>query len=66
MKKSEAVRLLGGSVAKMAKALGVSKQRVYQLPEDLDQGQADRVIGAAIRNGYMPAPDPANSDAAAA
>jgi len=53
MKKANAIELFGGSVA-LARALGVSRQLIWAWPEDLDEHQTDRVIGAAIRLGKLP------------
>lgn len=50
MNKSEAIKVFGTAAA-MARALGLSRGRISQWQDDLDQSQVDRVIGAAIRTG---------------
>lgn len=49
MKKSEAIEILGGSVASAAKAIGVSYQAVAKWPDDLSPRIVDRVIAAQVR-----------------
>jgi hypothetical protein len=49
MTKSDAVNLFG-SVAKLAGALGITQQAIYQWDEDLTQQRADWVVGAALRS----------------
>lgn len=49
MKKSEAICLLGGSVAKAAEAIGVNSQAISQWPEDLPARLTDRVQAALWR-----------------
>ncbi|WP_082987999.1 hypothetical protein [Bordetella bronchialis] len=49
MKKSEAIRLLGGSIASAAKAIGVSYQAVSKWPDDLSPKIEDRVTAALAR-----------------
>lgn len=51
----DAVRLFG-SVRAMAAAMDLSTQAIYQWPDVLEQVHKDRVIGAAIRVGKIPAP----------
>jgi len=51
MNKSEAIALLGGSVAAAAKAVGVTAQAVGQWPDPLPQRIADRVQAALYRIG---------------
>jgi hypothetical protein len=53
MEKRHAIELFG-SQAELARALGTSRQVVWAWPEELEQAQADRVIGAAIRHGKLP------------
>lgn len=48
MKKSEAIAIFGNGT-QLAKALGLTKGRISQLPEYLDQATTDRVVGAAVR-----------------
>ena len=50
MTKAQALAMFNGAQG-LAEAWGVVRSRIYQLPEDLKQDQADRVIGAAIRTG---------------
>lgn len=50
MHKSAAIAAFG-SVTELAKALGVTRQYVYQWDEVLEQPLADRVRGAAQRLG---------------
>jgi hypothetical protein len=60
MRKSSAIEAFG-SVTEIAKALGVTRQYVYQWPDELEQPLADRVRGAAQRLGkVIPETDPAN------
>jgi len=48
MTKDYAKYLFGGT-QKMADAVGVTRQTIYDWPEDLEQKQSDLVIGAAFR-----------------
>lgn len=58
MKKTEAVTAFGG-VTNLAQALNVTRQAIYQKPEDLPQEDVDRIRGAALRLGVkMPAIKP--------
>jgi transcriptional regulator with XRE-family HTH domain len=50
MNKSDAIRIFGSS-AELARALNLSRGRISQLPEDLEQRDIDRIVGAAIRLG---------------
>lgn len=50
MTKAEAIKLFDG-VPKLAAALGVTRQRIYQMPDDLSTAEADRIVGAAVRLG---------------
>lgn len=50
MTKSQAIAAFG-SAAGLARAVGVSRSYVSQWPEELEQGIADRVRGAAVRLG---------------
>lgn len=52
MKKQEAIKIFG-SAADLARALGLTRSSISQWPEDLEQAQADRVIGAAMRTGLI-------------
>lgn len=49
MKKSSAIKMFG-SVGALASAYGCTRQAIYQWPEDLPQGIADRVLGAYVRS----------------
>lgn len=49
MKKLSAIKLFG-SVGALASAYGCTRQAIYQWPEDLPQGIADRVLGAYVRS----------------
>lgn len=50
MRKEDAIRMFG-DVASLAAALGITRQAIYQWPDDLAQDQADRINGAALRVG---------------
>lgn len=54
MKKSDATRLLGGTTAAAAQAMGITPQAYYQWPEDLPPRLQDRVV-AAIARKLLPA-----------
>lgn len=49
MKKQKAIELLGGSVATVAEAIGISYQAVRQWPDDLPSRIEDRVMAAVAR-----------------
>lgn len=49
MKKLSAIKMFG-SVGDLASAYGCTRQAIYQWPEDLPQGIADRVLGAYVRS----------------
>lgn len=49
MKKTDAIQLLGGSVAKAAEAIGINSQAISQWPEVLPPRIADRVQAALWR-----------------
>lgn len=51
MDKKFAIELLGGTPANAAALLGVTPSAVSQWPERLPLRLADRVRGAAVRNG---------------
>ena len=55
MTKEQAIRLFGDTRAygtlKLAEAMGVQRHAIYQWPDELEQRQADQVLGAAIRLG---------------
>jgi hypothetical protein len=50
MKKTDAIKMLGETPAKAAKAMGYKTvQAVYMWPDDLPQSIADKVNGAVLR-----------------
>ena len=51
MDKKQAIDLLGGTVADVAKAIGVNSQAISQWPEHLPPRLADRVLAACLRSG---------------
>jgi len=51
MKKKEALSIFGGTRG-LAEAIGVTYQAIYQWPDELEQQQIDRIVGAALRLGY--------------
>lgn len=51
MTKTEAVQLFGESQAALGRAVRLSRARISQWPEQLEQAQIDRVLGAAVRLG---------------
>jgi UTP--glucose-1-phosphate uridylyltransferase len=54
MTKHEAKALFGGTDAKLADALGLTRSAVTQWRDPLTQEQVDRVTGAAVRMGLWP------------
>ena len=48
MTKSTAINIFG-TVANLAKALGISRSAIYQWPDELPQRLSDQIIGAAVR-----------------
>lgn len=52
MTKNEAINMFG-SVAQLAEALGITRQAIYQWPNQLPKDQADRINGAALRVGVL-------------
>lgn len=52
MNKASAIELFG-SVTDLAVALGITRQAIYQWPDELAQDQQDRIVGAAIRTDRM-------------
>lgn len=54
MLKTQAIKLLGGSVAVAATKLGVSYQAVDKWPDELPPRIADRVVAAVARD-HLPA-----------
>jgi len=56
MRKQFAIDLLGGTVSKASKTLGVTNAAISKWPEELPLRIADRVLGAWARiNGFAPA-----------
>lgn len=53
MTKQQAIEIFGSSGAELGRALGLSRGRISQWPDVLDQEQMDRVIGAAMRLGKL-------------
>ena len=53
MDKSEAIRLLGGSIPAAAKEVGASYQAVRKWPEVLPPRIADRVLAALYRRAHQ-------------
>lgn len=51
MLKTQAIDLLGGTPARAAELLEVTPSAVSQWPDELPRRLADRVLGAAVRNG---------------
>ncbi|MFD2755985.1 Cro/CI family transcriptional regulator [Comamonas terrae] len=49
MKKTDAIQLLGGSVAKAAEAIGINSQAISQWPDVLPPRISDRVQAALWR-----------------
>ena len=49
MKKTEATRLLGGTTAAAAQAMGITPQAYYQWPDELPPRLQDRVVAAIAR-----------------
>lgn len=50
MKKQDAIQAFG-TPSKLARAIGITPQAVYQWPEELTDIIRDRVIAAAVREG---------------
>ena len=48
MTKSDAIQLFG-DVKSLSNALNITRQAIYQWPEDINESTKDRIIGAAIR-----------------
>jgi len=61
MRKTEAIELLGGSVAAAAEAIGVSYQAVDKWPKKLPPRIADRVQAALWRKSQGISPPTADS-----
>jgi len=54
MLKTDAIRLLGGTPAKTAAAIGITPSAVSQWPETLPATIADRVVAALARRQLKP------------
>lgn len=54
MTKSDALKIFGGTRVSLARAVGVTKARISQWPENLQPYQRDQVLVAAIRAGKLP------------
>lgn len=58
MKKSVAIRLLGGSVPEAARLVGISPSAIYQWPEDeegdIPESAENRVLAAQARRHLPP------------
>lgn len=66
MEKTEAIRLLGGTVAAVAEAIGISPQAVSLWPDVLPPRIADRVQAALYRKSQQaPSESPAPTEQAA-
>ena len=65
MTRTEAIEMFGGRVTDLARALGVSRTRIYQMPEVLRPGEVDRINGAAVRLGITPKVVPQQQSATA-
>lgn len=59
MTKTEAIDLLGGSVAKAAEAIGINSQAISQWPTELPARLVDRVQAALYRKQQTEAATPA-------
>lgn len=55
MKKADAIQLFS-TVRELAEALEITRQAIYQWPEDLPQETVDRINGAALRKGLLVLP----------
>jgi hypothetical protein len=51
MTKQQAIDLFDGNGAELGRALGLSRGRISQWPDVLEQRETDLVVGAAIRLG---------------
>lgn len=66
MLKTEAIELLGGSIAAAAEAIGVTYQAVDKWPDELPPRIADRVQAALWRKSHGVAPPPVVDEDSAA
>lgn len=57
MKKQQAIKLLGGTVAEAAKSVRVNSQAISNWPDELPPRLIDRVIAACVRKGIEVPPD---------
>jgi hypothetical protein len=55
MLKTQAIELFGDTQVALARALGLTRAAVHHWPDELDQAQEDRVVGAAVRLGRLKA-----------
>lgn len=53
MTKTDAIAMFGNNASALARAVGLSRSRISQWPDDLTQQQEDRVLGAALRLGKI-------------
>lgn len=51
MTKQQAIDIFGGTGADLGRAVGLTRARISQWPETLEQRETDLVVGAAIRLG---------------
>jgi hypothetical protein len=51
MTKQQAIDIFGGSGAELGRAVGLTRGRISQWPDELEQRETDLVVGAAIRLG---------------
>lgn len=65
MLKTEAIELLGGSIAAAAEAIGVTYQAVDKWPDELPPRIADRVQAALWRQSHGVPPPAVDEDGAA-
>lgn len=56
MTKKQAIAIFGNG-AELGRAIGLSRSRISQWPEDLGQREADLVVGAALRLGKQLPPE---------
>ena len=51
MKKQDVINLYGGNRSLTARSIGISRQALYQWPDELSIEQQDRVVGSCLRLG---------------
>ena len=49
MTRQEAIDLFGGRVIELARAMNLTRSAIYEWPDELTQGLADRGVGAHVR-----------------